>query len=500
MKKLITTFLSLSLVVIMAIPMVGCGNPEDQTAKATSYVSLDINPSIELTLDQNDKVISVCGTNEDGKVLLYGETEIVGADVEKAIEIITDLAVQMGYISEENKVVDTSVSSANEEKAQAILSKVNAKVVASADKVGIQVKTEGKGVYSLVRKFEQFKAENPDNQLIQNLTLEKFRLALSASETGEITIEAAIELPLDELVECISKGHEKAKDYATDAFKKAEAEAKIVYERALGQVLDLLYINVADVQGARYAGYKFTARMLKGVAKAISFAENASSYELPATTVQEIMTALDIEDVTLLQNQEGKVTLDSVYIYVDKLFKNLPEGTDAEQVKTQIDAILDQIELGVKEQVKIAVAVYEDDIDDLLLDIDDIMEEVQEKCFLIPGIPDSIKEVMQQEINALIAEFDVVEEEIEAMAEDGLTCEELIAYADKMEEKANKVLAEIEANLSDSERELIESKKELAEGLTAVKAELDNSIKQYREREEQRLLEMKQQRLHPQVA
>lgn len=54
-----------------------CGGNENtgNDAKAiASYVSLDINPSIELTVDSENKVLSVYGGNEDGQVLLYEET------------------------------------------------------------------------------------------------------------------------------------------------------------------------------------------------------------------------------------------------------------------------------------------------------------------------------------------------------------------------------------------------------------------------------------------
>ena len=109
MKRLFAVLTALLMAVVMGFTLIGCIGGATEEAKASSYVSVDINPSIELTLDQNDKVISVRGANEDGQVLLYGETGLVGVDVQTAIAKITDLAVELGYLSEDNKVVGTSV-------------------------------------------------------------------------------------------------------------------------------------------------------------------------------------------------------------------------------------------------------------------------------------------------------------------------------------------------------------------------------------------------------
>ena len=64
----------------------------NKKAEAQTFVSMDINPSVEFTLDKNNKVLSVHGANEDGQVLLYGEEGIVGADIEVATAKVLELA------------------------------------------------------------------------------------------------------------------------------------------------------------------------------------------------------------------------------------------------------------------------------------------------------------------------------------------------------------------------------------------------------------------------
>ena len=63
MKKKFWTLVSLLCATAMCLPLAACGGNNNGTAKAVAYVSMDINPSIEFTLDKNNKVISVYGAN-----------------------------------------------------------------------------------------------------------------------------------------------------------------------------------------------------------------------------------------------------------------------------------------------------------------------------------------------------------------------------------------------------------------------------------------------------
>ena len=65
-RKILATVIILCMAFAACFALVACA-PDEQ--KAASFVSLDINPSIELTLDSHDKVLSVRGANEDGQVL-----------------------------------------------------------------------------------------------------------------------------------------------------------------------------------------------------------------------------------------------------------------------------------------------------------------------------------------------------------------------------------------------------------------------------------------------
>jgi hypothetical protein len=64
---------------------------------SASYIAVDINPSIILTTNPWDKVVEVEALNEDAETLLVN-LELIGLQVDEAIELIIAEATEMGYI------------------------------------------------------------------------------------------------------------------------------------------------------------------------------------------------------------------------------------------------------------------------------------------------------------------------------------------------------------------------------------------------------------------
>ena len=240
-KQLTIIVASALLACLLLVGFAGCS--DKSARKSDSFVRLDINPSIELVVDANNKVVSVYGANTDGTVLLYGEkANVVGKDFEEALALITDEAVKLGYLSEENKVVQYTVSSPDGEKAEKELAaSIDAKVIATSKSLGLTVTTDGSGAYSLLRRYNEYKESHPDSEIAQKMSVAEFRLALSAAETGEITLDAAIELNDEELVAMIKTAGENAKEFATNQYLAAKIAAEKVYEAAVSAALDGIY-------------------------------------------------------------------------------------------------------------------------------------------------------------------------------------------------------------------------------------------------------------------
>jgi hypothetical protein len=88
MRKLLILFGFISLFV-----MVGCSN----NTPDFGYVSIRINPKIDILLDSSQNVESFIVLNEEAEILLAGE-DLNGKNVFNAIETILDLSIATGYI------------------------------------------------------------------------------------------------------------------------------------------------------------------------------------------------------------------------------------------------------------------------------------------------------------------------------------------------------------------------------------------------------------------
>ena len=115
----------LSLLLVGGICAIALGNKPNVEPKAKAVVSIDVNPGIELVVDDNNKVISLTGTNEDGKMILIDE-EIVNKSLDEAIEIIISIEKETGFlisgrVNEGENEIKVSVSGESQE----IINEVN---------------------------------------------------------------------------------------------------------------------------------------------------------------------------------------------------------------------------------------------------------------------------------------------------------------------------------------------------------------------------------------
>ena len=81
------------------------------------YISVDINPSVELGINAFNKVVSVNGVNEDGKKPLK-ENSLIRMRAEDAIEVLVKEADKQGFIAKNGTtVIAVTTISNNKEKA-----------------------------------------------------------------------------------------------------------------------------------------------------------------------------------------------------------------------------------------------------------------------------------------------------------------------------------------------------------------------------------------------
>lgn len=454
-----------------------------------AYISLDINPGVALTVDADGKVSSVYAENEDGRVLLYEETGIVGADYEDAVDKIVSLAIELGYLSEENSVVTASVTMGDDTSAEALLASVDSRITATAEAVGLAVTTDVEGAFSLLRDMDKMKDKFPDNPRIQALTPAKYQLALSASETGEVSLRAAVEMDSEELIEILDEAYVAVEEFATEEYNRKKTEALLIYETAHGAALDAVYLDYYTTPqnimahrttahlGGLYFMYSVTARGFALVADVLSYIEEIGYYELEEAQVSALMTALgmDTAEIEKLKDSEGKITIASIESYVDILFKNMPASTELELKKAAFSAALLLAEEQVMETVRALAAEYATEIREVIALGEEGIALMEMYAFT---------DAAKADVAAAKSEFERVRALVESLLDGNVpTEEELREHADDMREHADGIYERIEEDLDDSEKQVIEDKKKDAE--ESVKDERDRFDEELRDAEEE---------------
>ena len=98
-KRLISIFLLCTLL-LTAISFTSCSNANPEEGSVTR-MTVDINPSVEFMIDDQNKIVSVTALNDDGSILIVGEA-FVGKTPEEAIEMMVTLASDTGYLVQGN--------------------------------------------------------------------------------------------------------------------------------------------------------------------------------------------------------------------------------------------------------------------------------------------------------------------------------------------------------------------------------------------------------------
>ncbi|EKQ53288.1 MULTISPECIES: hypothetical protein [unclassified Clostridium] len=88
---------------VVAVSSLGGGVYAHAKTTPVAYVSMDINPSIELGVNTFNEVVSAEAYNEDGKKVLEG-TNLVNIKVKDAVDIVISNAVSDGYLKDDDTI------------------------------------------------------------------------------------------------------------------------------------------------------------------------------------------------------------------------------------------------------------------------------------------------------------------------------------------------------------------------------------------------------------
>lgn len=468
MKKKIIAILCCTALLASSFMFVGCKKKqEEQPQVATSYVTMDINPSVELVVDQNNKVMSVYAANEDAEVMLYGEEGIIGVDVQAASQKILDLSVEYGYLTEDNSGVSVSVVSDKQEAEENIKRKINASIETKSASVAFDISFTYDDSFSIKRKLEEYKEKYPE------LTGAKLKLILQAQACDNtLSFDDAYNMTTEQLLNIVETKKTALQEFCNEQYQKAVASAQVVY----GQTVDVAMATALAAKAASYVSLSNASTLSKQLVKyplyvtcgyalqnVIVAVDYIQSYEMPSAVIDAIATKLGLteDEKVKMKNDEGKYTVESIENYIDKIAKNAAGDAKAEiEAKyAELITILTTAENQAKEENEVIKGeVY----NKVTLALETVKDYLSELGITLP------EKLTLDDLKEMQAKFEVGAENARTAIYDNIS--------EKQQEELDAYMVECQAKYSEAEQTMqnaiAEAKKTIEAELASKKAEL----------------------------
>ena len=370
MKKLFVLLVAL----VFGLTLTSCLGGKEEGS--TSYVSVEINPGVEIVVDGNGEVLSANGTNDDGKALII-DVKFEGKSIEEVIEIIMAEAEECGYLisaeynaDEVSKEVSISVTSENEEDQAALEADIKVEVnayIEEHDLAAVYNELEAKSrahlesivlAYNPALTEEEVKAMSYEDLMknVELATIEKAQLASVALEEYYLSVKeyqfqmAYKDEIASHLNESVARGYNlvrTALQFAIDTIEKIQYEVYVkedsAYLQFLSQINEYKDKNVKlRVQlGSAENGAEFTAQIQ---------ANEAKITEIEAKIV-EFMNGINAK------LEEAKVAINKALAKLEELEKTL--SVDFNQILTDVEQKINDTKDGLFADFE---AEYADDI------------------------------------------------------------------------------------------------------------------------------------------
>jgi hypothetical protein len=132
----------------------------------TGYVSLDVNPSIEYSINMFDRVLDFKAVNEDAENLL-GSVDFKNMHINKALEKTTAKLIEKGYITKDNdNDMYIATSGKNAKKAERLADQLEARVRKYIDQEDKTAEVEAEAIG--LARVEQARALQEKLELLPN--------------------------------------------------------------------------------------------------------------------------------------------------------------------------------------------------------------------------------------------------------------------------------------------------------------------------------------------
>lgn len=208
--KCLSLALCLCLLIGMALPLASCKKSEPTPPEGTyTRMTVDINPSVEFMVDDQNKVVSVTALNDDGSILIAGEA-FVGKTPEEATRMVVSLATDAGYL------VKGEIHVENTDESQ----KVEISVSGNSD----YAKELAKNVKSDVEKYLKDNKITATVESVKAKTLDEMRKVVIAD--GLFTEDEVKNMTEEQLYKALAAGRIETAQLLTAEMREAYYRAK----------------------------------------------------------------------------------------------------------------------------------------------------------------------------------------------------------------------------------------------------------------------------------
>lgn len=228
-----------------------------------THIYLDVNPSIELQLNSDNKVVSCVAGNDDAEAILT-DIDLTGTDMNTAISAIIGSMYVNGYLTTDSNSILVSVDSSTDERDEELLVKVTEKInkvfektqmgcsiiaqnVSPDDALRERARENGVSVGKMhlidkmIEKIDSFKED--DRQSLSNMSIKELNLMYTQTpndgdhdpfdkdiSTGEIGGFLNKEQAYNALISLLEINMEDVKSYSVHlALDLASPDKKMVY-------------------------------------------------------------------------------------------------------------------------------------------------------------------------------------------------------------------------------------------------------------------------------
>lgn len=322
--KCLSLALCLCLLIGMALPLASCKKSEPTPPEGTyTRMTVDINPSVEFMVDDQNKVVSVTALNDDGSILIAGEA-FVGKTPEEATRMVVSLATDAGYL------VKGEIHVENTDESQ----KVEISVSGNSD----YAKELAKNVKSDVEKYLKDNKITATVESVKAKTLDEMRKVVI--EDGLFTEDEVKDMTEEQLYKALAAGRIETAQLLTAEMREAYYRAKdykisFVEKQATADIISGMgatYKVLMSGYSTALAAYSTSIDTLDDLRYSL-LVDPESAYQKALASLRDAKEDLLKEKKLIFSVKDG----DKTYVEISASFK-LSEETYNKALKAVEDA------------------------------------------------------------------------------------------------------------------------------------------------------------------